>query len=61
MASLDVGVSRLERTAKLAGESFGHEDLAQPATLASARLPSRLLWAAVALVAVAGFLLLNLR
>jgi hypothetical protein len=51
----------LQRAARLAGESFGHEDLAPlPRLRFFARQPW-LWWLAAALAAVAGLAVLNLR
>lgn len=62
MASVsDTGMGRLERAARLAGESFGHEDMAPMPPLAAGRVSARLLWGLVALAALAGLLVLHLR
>ncbi|PZU91079.1 MAG: hypothetical protein DI527_13000 [Chelatococcus sp.] len=60
MASVsDVGAARLERVARLAGESFGHEDMAPISRLENGRVSTRLLWGAVALLALMGLFALQ--
>lgn len=55
-----IRIARLERTARLAGEAFGHEELVRLDDLAPAS-PARRLWAAAALLSVLGLCLLALR
>ncbi|WP_156410450.1 hypothetical protein [Bosea sp. Root381] len=58
-----VRAASLERTARLAGEAFGHEELAPRQRLdASLLQPSRwLLWLLAGLTAAAGLLVLSTR
>ena len=58
-----VRVAGLERSARLAGEAFGHEEPAPLSRLNAAALqPSRwLLWLAAGLAATAGLLVLGAR
>jgi hypothetical protein len=57
-----IRVAGLERTARLAGESFGHEELVRLDRMRPAATPpSRWLWGIVALLSIAGLSLLGLR
>ncbi len=57
-----IRVAGLERTARLAGESFGYEELGRIDQLRLAQTPStRWVWAVIALFSVAGLCLLALR
>lgn len=62
MASIsDGGVTRLERTARLAGECFGHEEIAPLPQAGGNQRMARLLWWGAAFGALAGFTILALR
>jgi hypothetical protein len=57
-----IRVAGLERTARLAGEAFGHEELGRlDAMNPAATSPGRWLWGIVALFSIAGLSLLGLR
>jgi len=57
-----IRVAGLERTARLAGESFGYEELGRLDQLRLAQTPStRWVWGIVALLSVIGLSLLALR
>ncbi len=58
-----IKLAGLERAARFAGETFGHEDLAGHETLRQRMLPapSRWLWWLAATVALAGLIGLSLR
>ncbi len=57
-----VRVAGLERTARLAGEAFGHEELGRLDRIHMASTPTgRWLWGIVVLLSIAGLSLLALR
>ncbi len=57
-----IRVAGLERTARLAGEAFGHEELGRLDQLRLAQTSStRWVWAVIALLSVVGLSLLALR
>lgn len=53
------GIASLQRTARLAGESFGHEDVVGTSLLTSDIGSARWLWWAVAIAASAGLAALH--
>lgn len=57
----NMGMAGLQRAARLAGESFGHEDISASPGLHPAALTSSLWWFAAALAGTAGLVALSLR
>ena len=53
------GIAGLKRAARLAGESFGHEDVVGGSAVHADGLPSRWLWWLIAVAASAGFAALH--
>ncbi|CAH1648084.1 conserved hypothetical protein [Hyphomicrobiales bacterium] len=55
----NTGIAGLQRVARLAGESFGHEDVVGPSLIAPESGAARWLWWAAAIAASAGLAVLH--